>query len=96
MGFAEALADDGKLSGRATPLLRGLVCGLMTIAGHRSYAAVPNPNFYIATAVAAVIELLVMAWIRWRFMVTPRLPAGTKVMLGGAQVLAAGIAIGGA
>ena len=100
MGFAEALADDGKLSGRGTPFLRGLVCGLMTIAGGIGHT-LPYliRNFYTATAVAAVvvvIELLVIAWIQWRFMDTPPLSAVAKVMFGGALVLAAGILIGSA
>ena len=100
MGFAEALADDGKLSGRGTPLLRGLVCGLMTIAGGIGHT-LPYliPDFLTATIVAGVIvviELLAIAWIQWRFMDTPPLSAAAKVMLGGALVLATGILIGNA
>ena len=98
MGFAEALADDGKLSGRGAPLIRGLVCGLMTMAGGIGHT-LPYliPNFYTATAIAFVVvifELLAIAWIQWRFMDTPPLSAAAKVMLGGALVLAAGILIG--
>jgi rubrerythrin len=98
MGFAEALADDGKLSGRGTPLLRGLVCGLMTMAGGIGHT-LPYliPNFVTATVVACVvvvIELSVIAWIQWRFMDTPPVSAAAKVMLGGGLVLAAGILIG--
>ena len=98
MGFAEALADDGKLSGRGTPLLRGLVCGLMTVAGGIGHT-LPYliPEFWTATTVAAVvvvIELLIIAWIQWKYMDTPPVSAAAKVMLGGALVLAAGILIG--
>ncbi len=98
MGFAEALADDGKMSGRGTPYLRGLVCGLMTVAGGIGHT-LPYliPSFWTATIVAGVvvvIELLTIAWIQWRFMETPPVSAAAKVMLGGALVLAAGIAIG--
>ncbi len=98
MGFAEALADDGRISGRGTPYLRGLVCGLMTIAGGIGHT-LPFliPAFWTATGIAAVvvvIELLVIAWIQWRYMDTPPVSAAAKVMLGGALVLAAGIAIG--
>jgi rubrerythrin len=98
MGFAEALADDGKLSGRGTPLLRGLVCGLMTIAGGIGHT-LPYliPDFYIATFVAGivvVVELLVIAWIQWRYMETPPIAAAAKVMFGGGLVLATGILIG--
>ena len=100
MGFAEALADDGKLSGRGTPLLRGLVCGLMTIAGGIGHT-LPYliQDFVTATVVAGVvvvIELATIAWIQWKYMDTPPLSAAAKVMLGGALVLATGILIGSA
>ena len=100
MGFAEALADDGKLSGRGTPVLRGLVCGLMTMAGGIGHT-LPYliPHFWTATALAAVvvvIELAVIAYIQYRFMDTPVISAISKVMLGGALVLTAGILIGNA
>jgi rubrerythrin len=98
MGFAEALADDGKLSGRGTPLLRGLACGLMTFAGGIGHT-LPYliPSFWTATVLAGVvvvIELATIAWVQWRYMDTPPISAGAKVMLGGALVLAAGILIG--
>ena len=98
MGFAEALADDGKLSGRGTPLLRGLVCGLMTVAGGIGHT-LPYiiKDFWTATALAGVVtilELLTIAWIQWRYMDTPPVSAAAKVMLGGALVLGAGILIG--
>jgi rubrerythrin len=100
MGFAEALADDGKLSGRGTPLLRGVVCGLMTIAGGIGHT-LPYliQDFVTATVVAGVvvvIELATIAWIQWKYMDTPPLAATAKVMLGGALVLATGILIGSA
>ncbi len=100
MGFAEALADDGKISGRGTPYLRGLVCGLMTVAGGIGHT-IPYliPNFYTATVVAAVVvvfELLAIAFIQWRYMDTPPVSAAAKVMLGGGLVLATGILIGNA
>ena len=98
MGFAEALSDDGKLSGRGAPLLRGLVCGLMTTAGGIGHT-LPFliPYFYTATVIAfivVVIELTAIAWIQWRYMDAPPLSAAAKVMIGGALVLAAGILIG--
>ena len=98
MGFAEALADDGKLSGRGTPYLRGLVCGLMTMAGGIGHT-LPFlvPAFWTATGLSfavVLLELAVIAWIQWRYMETPPLSAVAKVMLGGALVLAAGILIG--
>jgi rubrerythrin len=98
MGFAEALADDGKLSGRGTPILRGAVCGLMTMAGGIGHT-LPYliPYFVTATIIACavvVIELAAIAWIQWRYMDTSPLSAAAKVMLGGGLVLAAGILIG--
>jgi rubrerythrin len=98
MGFAEALADDGKLSGRGAPLLRGLVCGLMTTAGGIGHT-LPFliSDFWTAIIVSGLVvtvELAAIAWIQFRFMSTPPLSAAAKVMLGGALVLAAGIAIG--
>ena len=66
MGFAEALADDGKLSGRGAPLLRGLVCGLMTIAGGIGHT-IPYliPHFYTATVVACIVVVFELATIAW-------------------------------
>ncbi len=98
MGFAEALADDGKLSGRGTPLLRGLVCGLMTAAGGLGHT-LPYlvPAFWTATGLSiavVVVELATIAWIQWRYMETAPVSAMAKVMLGGAIVLAVGILIG--
>ncbi len=98
MGFAEALADDGKLSGRGAPLLRGIVCGLMTTAGGIGHT-LPYliPRFLTATIVACVVvvfELAAIAWIQFRYMDTPPLSAIAKVMLGGGLVLAVGILIG--
>ncbi len=100
MGFAEALSDDGVLSGRGQPLLRGAVCGLMTTLGGIGHT-LPFliPNFYMATWVAIVvvaIELAVIAWIRNHYMDTPLLSAIFQVVLGGVLVFLAGIAIGSA
>lgn len=99
MGFAEALADDGRLSGRGAPVLRGLVCGAMTVAGGIGHT-LPFliADFWTATILSGIvvaIELSVIAWIQWRYMETPPMAAAAKVMLGGALVLAAGILIGG-
>ena len=98
MGFAEALADDGKLSGRGAPFLRGLVCGLMTTAGGLGHT-LPYliPSFWTATVVAMIVvvfELVAIAFIQFRYMDTPIVPAIAKVMFGGALVLAAGVLIG--
>ncbi len=98
MGFAEALSDDGSLTGRGAPLVRGAVCGLMTTLGGLGHA-LPYliPHFYIATTVAFVvvaIELAVISWIRTRYMDTPFLQAAFQVVVGGVLVFMAGILIG--
>ena len=100
MGFAEALADDGKLSGRGSPLLRGVVTGAMTLLGGIGHT-LPYliPDFWTATALACVvvvIELCSIAYVQYRYMNTPPFSAAAKVMLGGSLVLAAGILIGSA
>jgi rubrerythrin len=105
MGFAEALSDDGSLTGRGSPWLRGLICGLMTALGglgHTLPYLVPDrwPNaFSIATGIACIVvavELWVIAYIRSRYMDTPFWRAAFQIVLGGAIVLATGILIGGA
>jgi rubrerythrin len=98
MGFAEALADDGKLSGRGTPWLRGLVCGLMTTAGGIGHT-LPFliGDFLTATVLAGlvvVVELFAISWIRWRYMETPWVAAAFQIVFGGALVFAAGVLIG--
>jgi len=98
MGFAEALSDDGSLTGRGAPVLRGGVCGVMTAIGGLGHT-LPYliPDFWIATAISIVVvivELAAISWIRWRFMDTPFLAATFQVMVGGALVFIAGILIG--
>jgi rubrerythrin len=98
MGFAEALSDDGSLTGRGRPWIRGLICGLMTALGGLGHT-LPYliPHFETATVVAVivvVIELGVISWIRSRFMDTPLLSAIFQVAVGGALVFLTGILIG--
>jgi rubrerythrin len=98
MGFAEALSDDGKLSGRGAPWLRGVICGLMTTLGGLGHT-LPYliPDFHTATLFAiivVVVELAVIAWIRRRFMDTPLLSAVFQVVVGGVLVFIAGWLIG--
>ena len=100
MGFAEALSDDGLLSGRGHPWLRGLVSGLMTTLGGVGHT-LPYliPDFRMATAVAfaiVVVELLAISYIRARYMDTPFLRAAFQVVVGGLLVFATGILIGNA
>ncbi len=98
MGFAEALSDDGSLTGRGHPWMRGLICGLMTTAGgigHTMPFLISDFRLAFSVAVAVVIaELAVITWIRNRYMDTPVWSASLQVMLGGALVFAAGILIG--
>ncbi len=98
MAFAEALSDDGSLTGRGTPWVRGAITGLMTAVGGLGHT-LPYliPDFWTATAIAiavVVIELAAISWIRHRYMDTPLLSAAFQVMVGGALVFLAGILIG--
>jgi rubrerythrin len=98
MGFAEALSDDGSLTGRGAPLVRGAVCGVMTAIGGLGHT-LPYliPHFWTATGVSIVVvacELAAISWIRWRFMDTPFLSATFQVVVGGVLVFIAGILIG--
>lgn len=99
MGFTEAASDDGELSGRGSPLKRGLAAGVMTTLGGLGHA-LPYliPHFWTATIVAMLVvfvELWSIAWIQNRYMQTPFLRASFQVVLGGALVFAAGALIGG-
>ena len=98
MGFAEALSDNGSLTGRGSPILRGVVCGLMTMLGGLGHA-LPYliADFWTATTVAAgvvAVELAVIAFIRNRWMDTPILSAALQVVVGGLLVFGTGILIG--
>src|SRR6266851_1963292 len=98
MGFAEALSDDGSLTGRGAPVLRGTICGLMTFFGGIGHT-LPYliPSFSVATAasfVVVAIELAAISYVRYRYMDTPFLAAAFQVGVGGVLVFAAGILIG--
>lgn len=100
MGLTEALSDDGAITGRGQPWLRGAVCGLMTALGGLGHT-LPYliADFWTATAVAGavvVVELLLISWVRWKYMETPFHSATVQVVLGGVLVLLAGIFIGSA
>ena len=100
MGFAEGLSDDGKLSGRGAPLLRGLICGLMTTLGgigHTLPFLIPRFSQALAVAlVVVVVELAIISWIRWRYQDTPFWSAAVQILCGGGLVFAAGVLIGSA
>lgn len=98
MGFTEAAADDGKLTGRGSPVTRGVVCGVMTALGGLGHA-LPYliPQFWTATVIAfcvVVVELFAIAFIQNKYMSTPFFRAAIQVILGGALVFTAGILIG--
>ena len=100
MGFTEAASDDGSISGRGSPLKRGIASGVMTTVGGLDHA-LPYliPDFRTATGIAMVVvfvELWAIAWVQNRYMETPFLRAALQVVLGGALVFAAGILIGSA
>jgi len=98
MGFAEALSDDGSLTGRGHPWVRGVICGAMTALGgigHTLPFMIANFNLALVVAVIVVlVELGVITWIRHRYMDTPTFSAAMQVALGGALVFVTGVLIG--
>jgi rubrerythrin len=98
MAFAEALSDDGSLTGRGRPVIRGLVTGLMTTAGgfgHTLPFLIGNFQLAFAAAVVVVaIELAIISWVRHRYMDTPLLSSAFQVVVGGVLVFVVGILIG--
>jgi rubrerythrin len=98
MGFAEALSDDGTLTGRGHPWLRGVVCGLMTTLGgigHTLPFLISNFHVaFIAAVIVVAVELAVITWIRQHYMDTPILSAAFQVVVGGVLVFITGILIG--
>jgi VIT1/CCC1 family predicted Fe2+/Mn2+ transporter len=98
MGFAESLSDDGSLTGRGSPWIRGSVIGLMTTAGGIGHT-LPFliSNFNVATTLAVIvvaIELGAISFIRHRYMDTPFLQAAFQVIVGGLLVFLTGYLIG--
>ncbi|WP_295317031.1 iron exporter MbfA [Roseobacter sp.] len=98
MGFTEAASDDGQLSGRGSPVKRGIASGVMTTVGGLGHA-LPYliTDFRTATVIAIIVvfvELWAIAWIQNKFMETPFFRAAFQVVLGGALVFAAGVLIG--
>ena len=98
MGFAEALSDDGSLTGRGHPWIRGVVCGLMTSVGgigHTLPFLIGDFTLAFVIAVGVVLlELITIAWIRHRYMESPWLSATVQVIIGGILVFMAGVLIG--
>jgi rubrerythrin len=98
MGFAEALSDDGSLTGRGHPWVRGLICGMMTAVGGLGHTfPFLIPQFHLAFIVAVIVvlvELGTISWVRHRYMDSPWISATLQVVIGGLLVFAAGVLIG--
>jgi hypothetical protein len=98
MGFAEALSDNGSLTGRGAPWIRGVICGLMTTLGGIGHTLPFMIHSFLTATVIAIavvfVELAVITWIRWKYMDSPPLSAAMQVGFGGALVFATGILIG--
>ena len=100
MGFTEAASDDGSISGRGSPVKRGVASGVMTAVGGLGHA-LPYliPDFWTATGLAMAVvfvELWAIAWVQNRYMETPFWRAALQVVVGGSLVFASGILIGNA
>jgi rubrerythrin len=98
MAFAEALSDDGSLTGRGKPVLRGIVTGAMTAAGGLGHTLPFLISDFHAAFIAAVIvvavELAIISYVRHRYMDTPLLSSALQVIVGGVLVFACGVMIG--
>jgi hypothetical protein len=97
MGFAEALSDDGSLTGRGHPWVRGLICGAMTTLGgigHTLPFLIKDFPLALGIAIAVVlVELGVITWVRHRYIDTPTFSAALQVGLGGALVFITGYSL---
>ena len=98
MGLAEALSDDGTVTGRGNPVSRGAITGFATTLGgmlHTLPFLIKNVNLALHTAyVVVVLELVVIAYIRFRFMKTPLVKTVLQVIVGGLIVFGIGIYLG--
>jgi erythrin-vacuolar iron transport family protein len=98
MAFAEALSDDGSLTGRGRPYVRGGVTGLMTAAGgigHTLPFLIASFHLaFVAAVIVVAIELAIISYVRHRYMDTPLLSSAFQVVVGGVSVFAVGILIG--
>jgi erythrin-vacuolar iron transport family protein len=100
MGLAEGLSDDGKLTGRGHPLIRGLASGIMTAVGglgHTLPFLISDfHTAFILAVLVVIIELGLISWIRWKYMDTPFVKAALQIAVGGLLVFLTGIFIGSA
>lgn len=98
MGFTEVASDDGVISGRGSPITRGVVTGIMTTIGGLGHA-LPYliTDFWTATYLAffvVAVELFVITWVQHKYMETPWVKAMLQILVGGVLVLGVGILIG--
>ena len=100
MGFSEGLSDDGSLTGRGSPFLRGTITGLATFVGgilHTLPFLIPHVNLALYVAFGVVgLELLAISFIRYRYFEMSFVVSVVQVCVGGALVFLAGIMIGSA
>jgi VIT1/CCC1 family predicted Fe2+/Mn2+ transporter len=100
MAFAEALSDDGSITGRGDPWLRGLIEGLATLLGGLGHALpflLPDVRTALPVACSVVaLELLVISWVRFQYFHLPLTRSILQVVAGGALVFTTGIVLGGA
>ena len=98
MGLAEALSDDGKVTGRGSPIVRGSITAFATALGgmlHSLPFLIPDIHTALHTAyLVVVLELLGIAWIRYKFMKTPLASTIIQVIVGGGIVFLIGIFLG--
>jgi VIT1/CCC1 family predicted Fe2+/Mn2+ transporter len=98
MAFSEGLSDTGDLTGRGSPYLRGAITGAGTFAGgvlHTLPFLIPQYRAALAVAVVVIaMELLTLAWIRWRFFSTGFVRSFLSITLGGAIIAAVSAALG--
>jgi VIT1/CCC1 family predicted Fe2+/Mn2+ transporter len=98
MGLAEALSDDGKVTGRGSPIIRGAITGLGTSIGgmlHTLPFLLPDIHSALHLAyIVVVFELLVIAMIRYWYMKTPLWSTILQVIVGGGIVFGLGIFLG--
>ena len=98
MGLAEALSDDGSVTGRGSPIGRGVITGAATAVGgmlHTLPFLIPHLGLALHVAYGVVVfELMMIAWIRFKFMKTPLAKTIVQVIVGGMIVFAIGIALG--
>ena len=100
MGLAEGLSDDGKLTGRGHPLIRGLASGIMTAVGGLGHTLpfllTDFHSAFILAVLVVIVELGIISWIRWKYMDTPFVRAALQIAVGGLLVFLTGIFIGSA